>query len=105
MGKGQKFITITLCAVLIAAMVVVPGLFGHGLMTWAQRHMDITLASLLTLGNPVISAIGAWVVFGQTLGAAQVAGAVAVLAAIGGIVMEAKSNHVPVEIPVAVPAD
>lgn len=87
---------------LIAAMVVVPGLVGHGFMTWAQRHMDITLASLLTLGNPVISAIGAWVVFGQHLGAVQMAGAIVVLAALGGIVVEARTNAVPAEIPVVI---
>ena len=45
----------------ILAMVLVSGLVGHGLMTWAQRHLDITFASLLTLGSPVISAIGAWI--------------------------------------------
>jgi drug/metabolite transporter (DMT)-like permease len=87
---------------LIAAMVVVPGLVGHGFMTWAQRHMDITLASLLTLGNPVISAIGAWVVFGQHLGAVQMAGAIVVLAALGGIVVEARTNSAPAEIPVVI---
>lgn len=87
---------------LIAAMIVVPGLVGHGFMTWAQRHMDITLASLLTLGNPVISAIGAWVVFGQHLGAVQMAGAIVVLAALGGIVVEARTNAVPAEIPVVI---
>ncbi|HEY7626236.1 MAG TPA: DMT family transporter [Ilumatobacteraceae bacterium] len=90
---------------LIAAMVLVPGLIGHGFMTWAQRHMDITLASLLTLGNPVISAVGAWVVFGQHLGGVQMAGAVVVLAALGGIVLEARSNAASTEIPVAISAE
>ncbi|MGZ4680077.1 MAG: DMT family transporter [Ilumatobacteraceae bacterium] len=77
---------------LILAMVLVPGLIGHGFMTWAQRHLDITLSSLLTLGNPVISAIGAWMIFGQALGAVQIAGAIVVLAALGGIVLEARAN-------------
>lgn len=87
---------------LIAAMVIVPGLIGHGFMTWAQRHMDITLASLLTLANPVISAIGAWVVFGQQLGGVQMAGAIVVLAALGGIVLEARSNAASTAIPLTV---
>ena len=56
---------------LIGLMVLVSGLVGHGLMTWAQRHLDITLASLLTLGSPVISAVGAWIVFGQHLSSVQ----------------------------------
>lgn len=89
---------------LIVAMVLVAGLVGHGLMTWAQRHLDITFASLLMLGSPVISAIGAWVVFGQRLSLVQIAGALVVLAALGAIVLEARSKAVPVEIPLSVSA-
>jgi drug/metabolite transporter (DMT)-like permease len=88
----------------IVGMVLLSGLIGHGLMTWAQRHVDITLASLLMLGGPVISAIGAWVVFSQRLSAVQIAGALVVLAALGAIVLEVRSNAVPVEIPLSVSA-
>jgi drug/metabolite transporter (DMT)-like permease len=90
---------------LILAMVLVPGLIGHGFMTWAQRHLDITLASLLTLANPVISAIGAWMIFGQSLGGVQIAGAVVVLAALGGIVLEARANAATTETVLAISAD
>jgi drug/metabolite transporter (DMT)-like permease len=88
----------------IVGMVLLSGLIGHGLMTWAQRHVDITLASLLMLGGPVISAIGAWIVFSQQLGAVQIAGALVVLAALGAIVLDHHSNAVPVEIPLSVSA-
>ena len=88
----------------IIGMVVLSGLVGHGLMTWAQRHLDITVASLLTLGSPVISAIGAWLLFSQRLSLVQIAGAVVVLAALGAIVLEVRSNAVPVEIPLSVSA-
>ena len=89
---------------LVVAMVLVAGLVGHGLITWAQRHLDITFASLLMLGSPVISAVGAWVVFGQRLSSVQVAGALLVLADPGAIVFEMRSNAVPVEIPLSVSA-
>ncbi len=89
---------------LVVAMVLVAGLVGHGLMTWAQRHLDITFASLLMLGSPVISAVGAWVVFGQRLSSVQIAGALVVLAALGAIVLEERSNAVAVEIPLSVSA-
>ena len=90
----------------ILAMVVVSGLVGHGLMTWAQRHLDITLASLLMLGSPVISAVGAWMVFGQRLSGVQIAGSLVVLAALGGIVLEVRANAAAVaDLPVAVSAD
>ena len=88
----------------IVGMVLLSGLIGHGLMTWAQRHVDITLASLLMLGGPVISAIGAWIVFSQQLSPVQIAGALVVLAALGAIVLEHHSNAVPVEIPLSVSA-
>ena len=88
----------------IVGMVLLSGLIGHGLMTWAQRHVDITLASLLMLGGPVISAIGAWIVFSQQLSAVQIAGALVVLAALGAIVLEHHSSAVPVEIPLSVSA-
>ncbi len=89
----------------IVAMVLVSGLVGHGLMTWAQRHLDITLASLLMLGSPVISAIGAWIVFGQQLGAVQIAGAFVVLAALGGIVYEARASAAATEVALSISAD
>ena len=89
---------------LILMMVLVPGLIGHGFMTWAQRHLDITLASLLTLANPVISAVGAWMIFGQTLDAVQIAGAIVVLASLGGIVLEARSKAAATVIPLSISA-
>jgi drug/metabolite transporter (DMT)-like permease len=88
----------------IVTMVLVSGVVGHGLMTWAQRHLDITLASLLMLGSPVVSAVGAWFVFAQELSALQIAGAVVVLAALGAIVLDVRSNAVPAEIPLSVSA-
>ena len=88
----------------IVGMVLLSGLVGHGLMTWAQRHIDITVASLLMLGGPVISAVGAWIAFGQGLSPAQIAGAFVVLAAFGAIVLEVRSNAVPVEIPMSISA-
>ena len=72
----------------IGLMVVGPGLIGHGLMTWAQRHLDLGLASLLTLTSPIISAIGAWIIYHEGLRALQAAFAVLVLAALSGIVID-----------------
>ena len=88
----------------IVTMVLVSGLVGHGLMTWAQRHLDITLASLLMLGSPVVSAVGAWLVFTQELSALQIAGALVVLAALGAIVLDVRSYAVPADIPLSVSA-
>lgn len=79
-GVGWKGI------LLVSLMAIGPGLIGHGLMTWSQRHLDIRVASLLGLASPVISTIGAWIVFSQSLGVLQAAGGVIVLVGLGGIV-------------------
>jgi drug/metabolite transporter (DMT)-like permease len=68
-------------------LVFAVGAVGHGLMAWAHRHVDVTISSLLTLGSPVISAVGAWKVFDQSLTAVQLAGAVLVLAGLVGVVV------------------
>jgi drug/metabolite transporter (DMT)-like permease len=71
----------------LVMMVLVPGLAGHGLMTWAQRYVDVTVSSLLTLGSPVVATIGAWIFYDQSLVPLQVLGAVLVIAGLAGLVL------------------
>ena len=78
--------------VFVVAMAVGPGLVGHGLMTWAQSHVDVTLASLLGLFSPVISTVGAWWAFGESLTVWQVVGAVVVLGSLAMLVGEQKTS-------------
>jgi len=77
----------------LVLLVLGPGVVGHGLMTWAHAHLDVTLTSLLSLGNPVISTIGAWAIFSQALSVSQVAGAIVVLVALGAIVSKQRSDR------------
>ena len=72
----------------IVAMSVGPGIVGHGLMTWAQSHVDVTLLSLLGLMSPVISTALAWLILGQNLTLPQSCGAVVVLVSLGYLVRE-----------------
>lgn len=72
---------------LIAAMITGPGLVGHGLMTWASAHLPIATSSLLTLGSPVVSTVGAWLLFDQRLGPWQVVGSLLVLVGLAGVVL------------------
>jgi drug/metabolite transporter (DMT)-like permease len=75
---------------LIALMILGPGVVGHGFMTWSQRHLDVSLSSLLTLGAPVISALAAWVIYDQSLLPLQVLGAAIVLGSLAGVVVSAR---------------
>lgn len=78
---------------LLMAMVLGPGLIGHGMMTWSQRHLDIRTASLLGLASPVISTIGAWLIYSQELRSLQVLGGAIVLVGLGGIVVDHRARR------------
>jgi drug/metabolite transporter (DMT)-like permease len=73
-------------------MVIGPGLIGHGSMTWAQRHLDITVASLLTLLSPVLSTMLAWMIYDERLNGTQLVGAVVVVVALAGIMAEFRES-------------
>lgn len=73
-------------ALLMLAMVLLPGMMGHGLMTWVQRHVEVGLAVTLTLASTVLTAVGAWILFAEPLGPAQVAGGALVLTCLAGLV-------------------
>ncbi len=76
----------------LAAMAAGPGILGHGLMTWASRHLRLTTSSLLTLGSPVVSAVGAWLWLGQSMSVMQGIGAFVVIAALGAIAVFAMAS-------------
>lgn len=62
----------------VVGLVAIPGT-GHLLMNWAHVHVSLTLASVLTLGVPVLSVVGAYLLFDETLVRLQVAGLALVL--------------------------
>jgi drug/metabolite transporter (DMT)-like permease len=60
---------------------------GHLLMNWAHGHIQLSVASLLTLASPAISAVGAALFVDEPLVAAQVVGVGVVLGALALIVV------------------
>jgi drug/metabolite transporter (DMT)-like permease len=70
----------------VAALAVGPGLIGHGLNTWALGHVDVGLASVIGLGEPVLAALGAALFLSEPLGPVQVAGIAIVIAAVAVVV-------------------
>lgn len=78
----------------LAAMVLLPGVVGHGLMTWASGHLPVTVSSLLTLGSPVVSAIGAWVWLDQSMTKWQGLGSAIVLVSLGAIAVTTRAPTV-----------
>ena len=82
---------------LVVALAVGPGLVGHGLNTWALGHVDVGLASVIGLGEPVLAALGAAIFLSEPLGALQLTGIVIVIAAVA-IVVARSTRAVPVPI-------
>ena len=78
---------------LLAGLVLFPGMVGHGLMTWAHHYLDVTVTSMMTLANPVVSITGAWIIYSQSLAALQIAGAIVVLASLGAIIRRQRADR------------
>lgn len=76
----------------ICCMALGPGVVGHGLMTWSQSHLDVTLASILGLLGPVISTSLAWVVFGEALTPVQMLGGIVVIGALALLVHDQRGS-------------
>ena len=65
----------------ILVLLAVPG-SGHFLMNWAHLHVSLSLAGLLMLAIPVLSAAGAWIFLEQSVSLLQISGGVIVIAAL-----------------------
>jgi drug/metabolite transporter (DMT)-like permease len=70
---------------LLVGLVLLPGMVGHGFMTWAHHYVDVTVTSMMTLADPVVSIVGAWVIFSQALEPLQIVSTFVVLLALGAI--------------------
>jgi drug/metabolite transporter (DMT)-like permease len=78
---------------LLLGLILFPGMVGHGLMTWAHHYVDVTVTSMMTLANPVVSIVGAWIIYEQDLTPAQLAGGVVVLVALGAILRRQRAER------------
>jgi drug/metabolite transporter (DMT)-like permease len=80
---GQGLWTIPAAAWLpIAAMALGPQLAGHTLINASLRHLSATFVSLAILGEPVGSAVLAWLFLGEGFAPLQLAGFATLLAGI-----------------------
>ena len=75
----------------LVLMMLIPGTVGHYLMTWAQRYLDTTVSSLITLGGPVMSTSLAFVFLNQGVTLVQMLGGVVVLLGLAGVILSTSS--------------
>jgi drug/metabolite transporter (DMT)-like permease len=78
---------------LLVGLILLPGMVGHGLMTWAHHYVDVTITSMMTLANPVVSIVGAWILYDQDLTPEQMAGGAVVLLALGVILRRQRAER------------
>lgn len=77
----------------ISLLAIVPGT-GNLVMNWAHRYVDASISSAISCLNPLVAAIAAMIILGQTLTVVQVGGILVGLAAIAII---AARHREPVE--------
>jgi drug/metabolite transporter (DMT)-like permease len=97
-------LTLSRDAFLWAAATMVVGTTAHILLVWAHRYVPASKSAPLLLAEPVLVALAAWVCFGEALGAVEIVGSIAVVAALAGMVRSPAVTHVEDEIPDPAPA-
>lgn len=78
---------------LLGFIAIFPGTLGHLLTNWAHSHVSALVMSVMLLAAPVISAVGAAALLGESLNPVQIAGGAIVLGAIGALVFSSASEH------------
>jgi drug/metabolite transporter (DMT)-like permease len=76
----------------LAGMALGPQLLGHSAFNYALKHVTPTTIALTVLGEPVGSAVLAWLLFGEAITMAKLAGMTLLL---GGIFLAARTESSP----------
>lgn len=64
---------------LTLALAVITGTIAHGLLAWAQRHVDVSVISILALGQPGLAAFWAFTLLHEAVRGVQIVGMVLVV--------------------------
>jgi drug/metabolite transporter (DMT)-like permease len=88
--------------VAVLSVALVPGFVGHTLVAWSHRHVESWRSALIIQCSPVISALGAWIVVGESIPPLVVLGGMVVLAATGAVVVRASRRQPEAELEDAV---
>ena len=66
----------------LIALAIGPQLLGHSAINWALKHVSATFIAITILGEPIGSALLAWLIFGERFAPLQLAGFAVLLAGI-----------------------
>lgn len=73
----------------VIALALGPQLLGHTAFNWSLRHLSATFVAVSILGEPIGSALLAWLLFGERLAPVQMLGFVLILV---GIALAARAQ-------------
>jgi drug/metabolite transporter (DMT)-like permease len=73
----------------LIALGLISHVLGQGLVAFGMRESPVGLASILLLTQPIVAALLAWAVFGESMGVFEAAGACLVLA---GLAMASRAR-------------
>jgi drug/metabolite transporter (DMT)-like permease len=66
----------------LVGLAIGPQLFGHSAINWALKHVSASFIAIVILGEPIGSALLAWLIFGEQFAPLQLAGFAMLLAGI-----------------------
>lgn len=89
--SGEQFTPLTQTGWLkVFGLALISQVAGQSLIAYAMAHLPATLSSVGLLLQPVMAGLFAWILLGETLSAAAIAGAVMVLAGIRVVTQSAR---------------
>jgi drug/metabolite transporter (DMT)-like permease len=77
---------------LVAILTIIPG-SGHFFINCAHSHLELTLASILTLGTPIVTMIFAWILLGDKVNLNQIIGTTIAIGALVFVVVDGTNQQ------------
>lgn len=75
---------------LTLTLALLTGTIAHGLLAWAQRHVDVSVISILALGQPGLAAFWAFALLHESVRGVQILGMALVVLSLGAFTLTAR---------------
>jgi drug/metabolite transporter (DMT)-like permease len=75
---------------LTLTLALLSGTIAHGLLAWSQRHVDVSVISVLALGQPGLAAFWAFTFLHESVRGVQIIGMVLVVLSLGAFTLTAR---------------
>jgi drug/metabolite transporter (DMT)-like permease len=79
---------------LTLTLALLTGTVAHGLLAWSQRHVDVSVISILALGQPGLAAFWAFALLHESVRGVQIIGMVLVVLSLGAFTLTSRPRPV-----------